>query len=198
MHGWCPRDMGEALTPIFQHEYNHGDYKDQKQSYKPSRSSVLVVGVRLKKNGPRLPQDVVVMVVHFHYVCAKGEKGKAAEQQQVLKEIIDLLKKYQVNVLIANMAMLLVVDAVRSSGLHIDVAAWLPWKTEEGRHGMDSMFTAFIEQLGEHCIERRGWADAWRIGHRMKNVNGTDVLDGSKYSGCGQLTTSYKLSLIHI
>ena len=46
------------------------------------------------------------------------------------------------------MAMLQVVDAVRSSGLPIDVAAWLPWQTEEGRRGMDSMFIAFIGAPG--------------------------------------------------
>ena len=177
-------------------EFYHGEYKDGNKRSKPSRSAVLIAGVKLRRKVAMLPQEVVVLVLHFHCVCAKGDGGLCAERDKLLRKIPELFTQFKVNIFItdANMAMLQVVDAVRSYGLYIDVAAWLPWLTEEGRRGMDSMFMAFIGAPGEHNIERKGWENAWTIGHRMKTLKSGPCLDGNKYSGCGQLITSYKLS----
>ena len=187
---------GEEINCLYQEEILHGDYRDGTKKLKPSRSAVFIAGVKLRHKVAILPQEVVVMVLHFHCVCAKGEKGFRAEHDKLLLKIPDLFKQYKVNIFItdANMAMLQVVHTVRSRGLYIDVAAWLPWKTEEGRRGMDSMFMAFIDAPGEHTPVSKGWENAWEIGHRMKILpTGVECLDGTKYSGCGQLNASYRL-----
>ena len=156
MHAWLASAShgGGKITPILQREFDHGEYKDAWKKLSHSISSVLIVGVKLRHPVAMLPPEIVVMVLHFHYVAAKGAGGLCAARDRMLKEISELIKQNKVNIFItdANMAMLQVVDAVRSSGLLIDVAAWLPWLTEEGQRGMDSMFIAFIGAPGEHKI----------------------------------------------
>jgi hypothetical protein len=64
---------GERKCP-YQEEMLHGDYRDGAKKLKPSRSAVFIAGVKLRHKVAILPQEVVVMVLHFHCVCAKGEK----------------------------------------------------------------------------------------------------------------------------
>ena len=49
---------------------------------------MLIVKVHLRQELNLLPQQLVVMVIHFHYVTAKGEHGKALERNAFMEQIV--------------------------------------------------------------------------------------------------------------
>ena len=94
------------------------------------------------------------MVLHFHFVTAKGEFGKKQEQASLLKTIVRLVRAHNVTLLAtdANMALLLVMQELRSSGVRADTLAWWPWRLEDGSKGMDSCAIILINHPGNRCL----------------------------------------------
>jgi len=137
------------------------------------------------------------MVLHIHYVVAKNTKGFKRERESLLNQINDLIRAHNVTILMmdANMALFLVIDSLRSRGVHVDVTAWYPWVTIDGHNGCDSCCLALINQPGDHKLKTsygdlqrgdRAWGgdvqriDSWVQDNQLKD-----------HAGCGQLLRSY-------
>ena len=187
--------MAESLHTVFECVYDHGLYKSGKDRYSHSKSRVIICKVVLRRQPCILPKDLVVMVLHFHYVTAKGDKGKKEERKTFLKWIVEKIKEYDVTILMtdANMALLMLFAAVRSSGQYVDTVAWWPWQLADGTRGMDSCCILLINQPGVHKMKydlnllEAGdlWANAPVLPGRVVK----SCLNGCP--GYGQLLTSY-------
>ena len=95
------------------------------------------------------------MVIHFHYVAAKGEHGKASERNAFMERIACKIKEHDMTCLMmdATMILLKLVSFIRSSGVVIDVCAYCPWVTSEGHQGMNSCCIELINCPGFHRLD---------------------------------------------
>ena len=175
--------------------YDHGNFKKAPGKWSPSVSKILIVKIELRRPICILPREPVVMVLHFHFVTAKGESGKKAEQAKLLKTIVRLVEEHEVTLLCtdANMALLLVMEELRSSGVHADTLAWWPWRLEDGSKGMDSCAIILINHPGSHKptfgLEKLKNDTLWRDANLLPSrVEGGQLRD---HHGFGQLTTAY-------
>lgn len=184
-----------TVTTLYSQIHDHGSYKNGRKSQSTSASKVLICKVCLKRQLCILPQEVVVMVLHFHCVTAKGDCGKKAERTQFLSTIVRLVQEHNVTILMmdANMAMLMVMEALRSSGVRADTVAWWPWQLEDGTEGMDSCCILLINQPGRHKLQH----DLMQL-NQQTLWKDTPLLPSNcvhgilrNHPGFGQLTTAY-------
>ena len=96
------------------------------------------------------------MVLHFNNVVAKGDSGTKAERDRFLTKVTDLVHEHQVDILMmdANMALLMVFDSLRRSGVKCDLAAWTPWQLIDGTRCMDSCAIVFINKPGVYTLTK--------------------------------------------
>ena len=78
--------VAETLKTLFEDTYDHGLFKKKSRrgagpTWSSSISKVIICKVVLRSQPCILPKDLVVMVLHFHYVTAKGECGKKQNAQ---------------------------------------------------------------------------------------------------------------------
>ena len=187
----CIRDSYEGV-------HKHGQYKTRingRVSFSKSESNVLIVKVELRRKPCILPIDINVMVVHFHHVTAKGDCGKKEARATFLTEIVELIREHNVTLFMtdANMALLLVHDKLRSSGVNVDTVEWWPWQLQDGTMGMDSCCILLIDQPGKHKLGHD--LEAFKAGTLWENAS---VLPGyvednslKECPGYGQRLTSY-------
>ena len=192
--------VAETLMTLYQNPYDHGLFKKkqtkrgQGPTWSPAISKVIICEVVLRSQPCILPKNLVVMVLHFHYVAAKGECGKT-KRTEFLQEIVQLVRQYNVTMLMmdANMALLMVFETLRSSGVLVDLVAWWPWQLADGRKGMDSCCILLIGQPGKHKINHNLQAlDAGTLWQNAQQLPGR-VEEGhlKDHPGYGQLTKSY-------
>ena len=94
----------------------------------------------------------VVMAMDLHNYMANGRWP--SRLKDFWPWLAAKLKKFQVRVLMGdfNMSLFDLVPNRRSCGVVIDVAAWYPWKSEDGEPMADSCGIFFIDTPGEYKL----------------------------------------------
>ena len=116
------------------------------------------------------------------------------ERVKSSSDIVAKVRQRQVTMLMmdANMALLLVVERLRSRGVHVDVCAWFPWATRDGHRRMDSCCIA-LSCPGAHQLEflkgenpQGNWGGVQKLPSRV--VGDSQLHD---HPGYGQLLHAY-------
>ena len=141
---------------ILNGQYNAGK-KEHKKTY-VAKSRILVVTLKMRffrfdvddENGtPKIHgggarmDELTVMSVHLHYMCAKKAVKEGAQAlKEFWDELADHIMEYQVRIFGGdfNMALFCVIPEMRARGILVNVAAWFPWKwMPVGSTKIDSM-----------------------------------------------------------
>ena len=113
---------------------------------------MLIATVHLRQCLNLLPQQLVVMAIHFHYVTAKGEHGKRKQRDEFMEQIVCKIKEHEVTCLMmdANAILLKLVGFIRSGGIVIDVCATRAWIRVAS-----PLSIALVSKSGQGCMGRR-------------------------------------------
>ena len=135
------------------------------------------------------------MVQHFNNTVANNLASFKEQHAMWWDHTTEMLTTHGVDIMMAdaNMAACKMVTELRSRGLIINVAAWWPWKDEQGRPKMDSVFIAFLNKPGVYKLYK-GMGDL-----HQKRPQGIlfSIRKPLKLRSSGT-AMEWKLSLIHI
>ena len=129
-----------------------GTYKARTRGVKRNTnaySRCLIARITLDNNVGFIGKEHVVLVMHLnnHFANEHLGKQKLARYWDWLAETI---KDFSVKVIMGdfNMSFFRVVPELRSRGVQVDLAAWYPWKTDDGEPMADSCGIFFVDAPG--------------------------------------------------
>ena len=122
---------------------------DKLKSGKPGYSRGLIVEFNLFANVGFIGRKHTVVVAHLHYSIAKKEEKKV----EFFNWLLAAIRKYDVRVIMGdfNMAFFEVVPWFRPKLAQCDIAAWFPWKNEDGVPSSDSCGIWLVNQQNKPC-----------------------------------------------
>ena len=156
---------GARIELLFWDYHFRGHYKSNSKSRIAAHSQIMICKVTFIREMQHIGTAVAVMVVHMHNQFANlNVHGRAKDSSPKIDTVLaffDILRawilKYDVRIMMGdfNMALLLVIPALRRGGLCIDLASWFPWKASpSGRLRLDSCGIFFIDTPGRYILHK--------------------------------------------
>ena len=148
--------LGTDLKMLFWERRDEGTYRRSgrhNNSRAHAYSRCLIARVTLEHSAGALGKSHVVMVNHVHNIIA----NLGARSPKLIEHIAwlaDKIRTYNVQVIMGdyNMSLFHAVQSFRSSGIILDVGAWYPWKSLDGRPMSDSCGIFFVNLPGEYKL----------------------------------------------
>ena len=146
----CRTDNTLGLDLLWDEVHLDRMYKERGHT-KPAVTKTMVCEVLFKQNVGHLGTKIPICVSHMNNHTAKGEWPEV--KAEYFTKMAAYISRFGIKFLAGdfNMAMLEVVEALRSRGIRIDCAAWYPWyhrtvapPAEGGPLGIDSCAIFYI------------------------------------------------------
>ena len=133
-------DTALSLELLCWDRRQEGTYTTKGGTQSAAHSRLLIGRVQLRRPVGFLGATIEVAVVHFHNLSAKKHKGLKNAHESYWPYLAEKLSQNNVKILMAdmNMSVLSAVPSLRAQGIHISLAAFLPWRTVDGDSKLDS------------------------------------------------------------